>query len=429
MRSSSLVRFSALVLVSTLALVGCGDDGQGTATQTPYGQSPYAQTPYGTSGSTAGWPAELAAEVEAAMAKARVAFLAQQEESGAWGDPELKIPANVGHTAMATSAVIAATSATQVRDDPNIGKALAWLAAQQKDDGSIWDNPQFVNYMTSAAAGALAMAKVGSYRNTLVDARGFLADSQIAGDENDLSYGGFPYKQDQGQDADLSNLQFAAQALADAGLEKDHVVWQRMQTYLNRVQNRSESNVITVPVEIDGKEQKVVSGDDGGAGYGPGQSKAGYLKRSDGTFEARSYGSMTYALLKCMLLAGVDVDDARVVAALEWISRNFVLDRNPGFESSPNAEEAGQQGWYYYVYTLARTLGEVERAMGKPLVVKSPDGTKHNWRAALARAILDRRRDDGLWVNEVERWEEASPILASSYAMVALAEASGRLGR
>ena len=79
---------------------------------------------------------------------------------------------------------------------------------------------------------------------------------------------------------------------------------------------------------------------------------------------------MTYALLKCLLLAGVDVKDPRVVAALGWITQNFSLDRNPGFEGAADPEKAGQQGWYYYVYTLARTLAEYERITQKPLVVK-----------------------------------------------------------
>ena len=32
------------------------------------------------------------------------------------------------------------------------------------------------------------------------------------------------------------------------------------------------------------------------------------------------------------------------MAALGWISRNFAVDRNPGFETAPDAAKAGQQG-------------------------------------------------------------------------------------
>ncbi|MHC5012867.1 MAG: prenyltransferase/squalene oxidase repeat-containing protein, partial [Planctomycetota bacterium] len=324
-------------------------------------------------------------------------------------------------------ALIASTPGTRVAGDPAIKKALDALAALQQEDGSIFDNPQFVNYITSAATGAFSAAKIPAYRNVEVRARNFLAASQIADDENDASYGGFPYASRQPQPADLSNLQFAVEALADAGLPEDHVVWQRIQTYLSRVQNRSETNSLRITTSLDDEEVTVVSGDDGGAAYGPGMSKAGLIQRPDGTYETRSYGSMTYALLKCLLLAGVDAEDARVVAALGWLTKNFTVDRNPGFEAATDPETAGQQGYFYYLFTLARTLAEYEALTKEPLKVTDAEGREHNWRADVARALLSRVRADGWWVNEkAERWDEGAPVLATSYALQALAEVSGR---
>ena len=63
----------------------------------------------------------------------------------------------------------------------------------------------------------------------------------------------------------------------------------------------------------------VRSGDDGGSGYAPGESKAGFLELGDGTKIPRSYGSMTYALLKGYLFAGLPKDDPRVEAAWKWL--------------------------------------------------------------------------------------------------------------
>src|SRR5690606_7086658 len=42
----------------------------------------------------------------------------------------------------------------------------------------------------------------------------------------------------------------------------------------------------------------------------------------------RSYGSMTYAGFKSYVYAQLDRDDPRVVAAHDWIRRNYTLDRN-----------------------------------------------------------------------------------------------------
>lgn len=414
-----------LVLVSVLFLPSCGGDEGDTET----GTTPYATTPYATGeGGTGASPsADLQGRIDAALAGGRELLLSAQDESGGWGDPETGMAPSVGFTALAVGALVGATPSTAVARDVAIGKALTWLASHQKEDGSIWDNPGFVNYMTSAAIGAFACAKIPAFRAVEVKARDFLAASQIAGDESDASYGGFPYKQGQGQPADLSNAQFALAALADAGLPEDDAVWTRALVYLDRVQNHSESNHYVTEVEIEGEKRKVGSGDDGGAVYYPGYSKAGYLERADGTWEARSYGSMTYALLKCLLLAGVDAEDPRVVAALGWILRNFTLERNPGFEATDDPAKAGQQGYYYYVFTVARTLAEYEALTKKPLEVRDAQGGVHAWRTGLAWELLKRRRADGWWVNEVsERWDEGAAVLATSYAMQALAELSGR---
>jgi len=428
MRAQISSRTAPLVvgLVALALLAACGDEGkpeQPTTGYTASGQPPYAAGPGGRSGA---FDAKLQKAVDEAVAKGRANLVGAQQGDGAWGDPETNTPPNVGFTALAVTAVIASTPSTEVAGDVGIRSALDYLAAHQKEDGSIWDNPAFVNYQTSACVGAFAAAKLPAYRQVQAKARDFLVQSQIAGDQNDPSYGGFPYKQDQGQPADLSNVQFALTALADAGLPKDHVVWQRALVYLSRVQNRSESNDYTTTVEIEGEKRTVKSGDDGGAYYMPGSSKADYVRRSDGTYEPRSYGSMTYALLKCLMLAGAKADDPRLLAALGWISANFTVARNPGFEAATDPERAGQQGWYYYATTLARTLAQYEALTKKPLVVKDAAGTEHDWRAELAQALLDRQREDGWWVNEVERWEEAAPVVTTSYVLQALAEIGGR---
>jgi hypothetical protein len=419
----------ALALAVPLILPACGgkEEGgstQGNATETPSAGG-YAG---GAGGSAAGLSADLQRRVDEAMAKGRALLVgAQDADTGAFGDPEQGLPPNVGYTALATGALIAATPSSRVAGDAAIKKGLDWLAHQQKEDGSIFDNPRFVNYMTSAAIGPFAYAKLPEYARVMAKARDFLVASQIATDPKDPSYGGFPYVDEDPGPADLSNLQFAATALADAGLPADSVVWKRIETYLKRAQNRSESNDARVEIEIDGKKVTAVSGNDGGAGYGPGMSKPGFIERPDGTVEPRSYGSMTYALLKCLLLAGVDAKDPRVAAALGWISRNFTVGRNPGFESTADPAKEGQQGFYYYVFTMARALAEYERLTKKPLEVKDASGKSHDWRSELAEELLKRRRADGWWVNTVaDRWDEGSVVLSTSYAMQTLAEISGR---
>jgi squalene-hopene/tetraprenyl-beta-curcumene cyclase len=104
------------------------------------------------------------------------------------------------------------------------------------------------------------------------------------------------------------------------------------------------------------------------------------------------------------------------------------VERNPGFEGADDPQQASQQGYFYYLYSMARALDAYEEATGKPLVVRDADGRSHNWRAEIARALLARQAEDGSWQNEVAtRWEEGSKTLATGFAMQTLGYVTGRL--
>ena len=74
-----------------------------------------------------------------------------------------------------------------------------------------------------------------------------------------------------------------------------------------------------------------------------GSSQAGTLPNGG----LRSYRSMTYAGLKSMIYAGVNPDDPRVKAAVEWIGKHYDLQSNPGM---------GNDGLFYYYHTFAKTM-------------------------------------------------------------------------
>lgn len=369
---------------------------------------------------------ELDKQVGDALGRAKKYLLAQRDAAaGAW-DPAGQVP--VGFTALAGVAIVGATAREAVADDAVITAALKFVAGKQAANGSVYSNPRYVNYETSIVISFLAAARAKAYVDVTAKARDYVLASQIQGKEDDPSFGGFPYesKSDPGAPVDLSNAQFAVDAAAAAGVE-DPGFWSRVTAYLGRVQNRSETNAAVVTLKEGDKTYEVVAGNDGGAGYAPGRSKAGYVERADGKREPRSYGSMTYALLKCLLFAGVKADDARVEAAVAWLARSFTVERNPGFEASKDAVAAGQQGYYYYLLTMARALSAYEKTTGKPLVVKDAEGKTHAWRQAVAAKLVSLQREDGSWVNANERWEEAMPLVATAYAAQALAVCQGRL--
>ena len=137
-------------------------------------------------------------------------------------------------------------------------------------------------------------------------AKAFLLSIQNAEDPNRYDGGSWGYNSS--QRGDLSNTQFTLEALKAAGLDENSDAFKEVVKFLSRSQNRSESSDFPD------------AGDDGGAMYFPGQSKAGEIELPNGKKIYKSYGSMTYALLRGYLLAGLKADDPRVQAAQKWIT-------------------------------------------------------------------------------------------------------------
>jgi len=209
-------------------------------------------------------------------------------------------------------------------------------------------------------------------------------------------------------------MQMALEALAAAGAKPGDETFQKALVFLQRCQNNSETN----DLEVEGEGGVIVSGNDGGAAYAPGDSKAGYIELADGKQIPRSYGSMTYALLKGYLFAGLPKDDPRVEAAWKWLRKNYTLDVNPGFEGS-NDPTAAYQGLFYYFYTMAKALD----LYGEDLI-EDGAGVQHAWRSELSGRLVAMQRPDGSWINDnAPRWYEGNPVLATSYAMITLATA------
>jgi len=330
-----------------------------------------------------------------AMAKGAAFLEASQQEDGRWGMGR----GDVGITALCADALV---SAGRTAKDPAVARALAFVAKAQHPDGSICDTPpQIKVYSTSIALTALTNAGAKADAPAIKKATAFLLKAQGGASgrlsEDDPAYGGLGYNGAQ-RGADLSNTHFFAQALHDAGVPLNHPAWKRLQVFLSRCQNRSESNDGLFP-----------STDDGGAIYTPmrgGRSSAGTVDLPDGRQAPRSYGSMTYALYMDFGLAHVAPDDPRVQAAWDWIRKNWTFEENPG---------SGQAGLYYYHMVAAKALS----VRGKN-PVEDARGRKHDWKTELTGAIVRRQREDGSWVNPRDRWFEGYPPVPTAYCLIAL---------
>ncbi len=337
-------------------------------------------------------------------------FLRGAQVEGKWSFDPAQGP-DLGISALVARGILDTMGPAGLVD---VRATLDWLARSQKEDGAIYDK-QLAAYVTAGAILALQASGDPKYAPIVARAREFLRVAQLDEGEgisqSSEDYGGIGYGGS--GDTNMSTTQWAVDAAAEAGLPKDDQFYRKALVFLQRSQNRSESND-RAPVEKEGA--KVEVGNDGGAIYRPADSKAGIEVLADGRRVFRSYGSMTYALLKSYLLCDLDPKDPRVKAALEWLGKNWTLDHNPGMENGPKPDSR-YEGLYYYFLTLARTLGAAERRgvdlSGSPLA---------GWRGALATRLAGLQREDGSWVNESDRWWEGSPVLVTTYALLALKE-------
>ena len=293
--------------------------------------------------------------------------------------------------------------------EQNIKNGYDYLVKSAKPDGGIYGK-DLANYNTSISMMALLMANNPAYEPLLRKGRKFLIGLQDdfgekgMGDDpldGGIGYGG-TYKH-----SDLANTSFALEALYYTRFLKSDVAndpeakdlnWKAAIQFISRTQNLPGSN-----------DQKWASGDPanrGGFVYFPGDSKAGEQKLADEKTALRSYGSISYAGLLSFIYAQVDKGDPRVMAVIDWLSKNYTLAENPGM---------GQDGLYYYFHTMAKAL-----SVAGIDTLTTKDGKKINWRQDLARRLLNLQREDGSWVNESGRWWERDPHLVTAYATITL---------
>lgn len=321
-----------------------------------------------------------------------------------WDGPE------PGVTALCLAGALAAVDELGAERPEWIDQGLGWLASLQDGAGAISLYGMRV-YTTSAAVEALIAGKRPGDGAVVERAIDFLRTVQADEGEGyspdvDPYYGGIGYGND--ERPDLSNTQFALEAMRRAGLPESDAVFKKALVFLRRVHNLGEEQGDEWPRPEGGV---VVSGTDGGGIYYPGGSEAGEDKIRDGVYVARSYGSMTYALTKSYLLCGLAPDSPRVQAAVTWLLDHFSLEKNPGFEDGNTAD-----GLYYYYMAMARTLSRL------PAERLARDGKALDWRPQLQDHVLRQQRVDGSWTNDRSgRWYEGSPTLCTGYALLTLA--------
>ncbi|HMO50160.1 MAG TPA: hypothetical protein PKE26_05510 [Kiritimatiellia bacterium] len=353
-------------------------------------------------------PESLRQEAYAAIQRASNWLLARQMPEGHWSNADF--PAL---TALPVWAMVRA----QTIDEAALARATAYMTATFNENGSFCRVPSverkgggLCNYNTALVMVALHATGDAAFIPMIQQARTFIAATQHFGD--DIYHGGMGYDPDTGRPyADLSNSILAYEAmrltesvedLRQQTGERADLDWEAARQFIQRVQNRPESN------------DQPWAGDDpadyGGFAYKPDSSMAGSFTNEQGEIRLRSYGSMTYAGLLSFIYAAVDQNDPRVQSAFDWARRHWTLEENPGM---------GLQGLFYYFQTLAKALNVIGVD-----VLTLESGASINWRVELIKRLISLQQIEadgtGYWVNSEGRWWEADPTLVTAYSLLAL---------
>ena len=334
--------------------------------------------------------AESDPALNTAVAKGAKFLLAKQEADGHWSDAQMPALTALPVWALTGSRADAADA---------IGKGVKFILSTQKPDGGFYvpkpgrGGSGLGNYNTSVCLSSLFETKKAP-TSAMLKAREYIASSQLTGD--DTMAGGFGYdKLSRRRYADLSNTSYALDAMSrTATLEelrnsgkKVDLNWAQAIAFVERLQKKEGE-------------------DKGGAAYNDRTPQGGTATNASGRVHLRAYGSMSYAAVLSMCSARLTKADPRVRSALEYCTKYWTVDENPGM---------GNQGLFYYYDILARALS----AAGVEELF-TDDGRTIYWKRELARKLLALQKEDGSWSNDNNRFWEGDPVLCTSFAMLAL---------
>ena len=313
----------------------------------------------------------------------------------------------VGLSLLAGLAQAATNSVTPpVRADGTqaVARGVAWLEAQQRENGSMGDE----KYPAMTALALSALRAGGSTNLPVLNKAGAYLQQGIEKGSNDWTRG--------------FSLAICQSFLTPAAAQPQEAAWVAERRRIDR-EYSARARDFELRQRAWQQERAALLEQGIDADF----SRATALARNLTVPEAaprpavssntprRGYGILSYDGALRLLHEHVASDDPRVDAYLDWASRCWTLAENPG---------KGQNGLYFFYHAMSKCLA----ASGEEFIRPLDGGAGIPWRAELIRklvALQKRETSDrsGYWVNEVNSYLEGDPVLVTAYAILTLQHA------
>jgi len=314
---------------------------------------------------------------------------------------------------------------------PSVPRAARYLVDMVQADGTVrapekhgFDYPLYTSALSVTALSNSSLAEYRHARNAwLSDLRTRQLTEQHGWQPADREYGGWGYchslprRPRSGElippmtESNISATAFALTALTAAAVPATDPAFTRALTFVKRCQNWPDDDA-----------KRNLTFDDGGFFFiydDPIRNKAASAgKDANGVERYRSYGSVTADGFRCLTLCGLEADSSRFRAAAHWLQNHFLPDHCPG-PFPAKAEVARASLYFYWTMSMAQT----ELRTWQPQDVKLRGGPKSpkTWHESLADAVIAKQRSDGSWSNPADAFRENDPLVATSFACIALA--------
>lgn len=260
-----------------------------------------------------------------------------------------------------------------------IDRALAFIKAHTNSGGALGliDNTvaDYPNYATALAVSAMVKSRTAGYEPMLAHLRAQQFSEANGWTPRDAPYGGWGmggeiHRPPEAGHVDLSMTRYVLEALQLSGVSPSDPAIIRALTYLQRSQNT-----------------------DGGFYFSPVNPEINKAGERAGSFV--SYGTATADGVLALRAAGVSGEDPRITKAIAWLKDHHQADRAPGFDDS-SGQPWGAGLRFYYAHAISQVLP------GLPIELPPQSG-------------------DGSFRNPVNLVKEDDPLIATSFALYAMA--------